>query len=302
MFKVGLCVPTLNAGPQWREWLLRTLPAASMYRVLIIDSTSEDETAVLAEQAGCEVTTIARSDFDHGGTRGWAIGQLDDCEIIVFLTQDAIVADSATLDRLVEVFDDPLVGAAFGRQLPHDDATPIAAHARFFNYPSVSYQVSFSDVERLGIKAAFLSNSFAAYRREALIAAGGFPTGTILSEDMIAGARLLKAGWKLHYCADAQVYHSHNYSVIQECRRYFDIGVLHRRESWLLDMLGRAEGEGKRYVLSETKYLLKRSPMRLPEALIRNFAKYIGYRLGKKEASIPLSIKRHLSMHHHFWK
>ncbi|BBM05676.1 hypothetical protein HAALTHF_27910n [Vreelandella aquamarina] len=87
-----------------------------------------------------------------------------------------------------------------------------------------------------------MSNSFAAYRREALLAAGGFPEGTILSEDMMAGARLLQQGWKLAYCADACVQHSHNYTLAAEFKRYFDIGVFHHREQWLLAWLGKAEG------------------------------------------------------------
>ncbi|BBI49658.1 hypothetical protein HORIV_20790 [Vreelandella olivaria] len=64
---------------------------------------------------------------------------------------------------------------AFGRQLPHPDASPIAAHARYFNYPDESRVVATADIPRLGIKTAFLSNSFAAYRREALSARAGFP-------------------------------------------------------------------------------------------------------------------------------
>ncbi|HBP78237.1 MAG TPA: rhamnosyltransferase, partial [Halomonas sp.] len=72
----------------------------------------------------------------------------------------------------------------------------------------------------------------------------------ILSEDMMAGARLLQQGWKLAYCADACVQHSHNYSLSAEFKRYFDVGVFHHQEQWLLAWLGKAEGEGKRFVLS----------------------------------------------------
>ena len=298
---IGLCVPTLNAGALWRDWLVRTQPAAKHFRVLVVDSSSDDETAAIARDFGCELLVIERCDFDHGGTRQRALHYLSDCDIVIFLTQDALIADQDALAQLVAAFDDPGVGAAFGRQLPHPDASPIAAHARYFNYPDESRVVATADIPRLGIKTAFLSNSFAAYRREALISAGGFPEGTILSEDMIAGARLLKAGWKLAYCAEACALHSHNYSLVEEFQRYFDIGVLHHREAWLLDWLGRAEGEGGRFVRSELSYLWRRAPWRLPEAGLRTLLKYAGYRLGKSEARLPLGVKRRLSMHKHFW-
>ncbi|MCP1314110.1 MULTISPECIES: glycosyltransferase family 2 protein [unclassified Halomonas] len=300
--RLGVCVPTLNAGPGWSDWLTQCETALRPgTRKLVIDSSSTDDTARLAAERGWEVVGIAREAFDHGGTRQFGLKHLDDCDVVVFLTQDALPAHVEALARLTSVFDDPSVGAAFGRQLPHPDATPIAAHARLFNYPAASRVVSKADIPRLGLKTAFLSNSFAAYRRQALLAAGGFPSGTILSEDMIAGARLLEHGYQLAYCADAQVFHSHNYSLVEEFKRYFDIGVLHHREGWLLKWLGKAEGEGGRFVRSEIRYLLRHAPWRLPEAGLRTCLKYAGYRLGKAESRLSVGFKRRLSMHKGFW-
>lgn len=297
----ALCIPTLNAGTLWREWLQRAAPVIAHTTTLVVDSSSDDDTASLAVQAGCRVEVIERAHFDHGATRDWALRQLGDYEIVVFLTQDALLASPTAIEELVAVFEDPTVGAVYGRQLPHRDATPFAAHARSFNYPAHSHRVAPEDMARWGIKAAFLSNSFAAYRRDALLAAGGFPHDTILSEDMVAGARLLKAGWQLAYCAEAQVYHSHNYSGLQELRRYFDIGVLHAREPWIMQMTGQAEGEGKRFVVSEWRYLSRHRPWLIPEAFMRNALKYLGYRLGHSERRLPPWLKRALSMNRGYW-
>ncbi|KIN16313.1 glycosyltransferase [Halomonas sp. ATBC28] len=298
----GVCVPTLNAGKDWRDWLAKTNAACGMAcRKLVIDSSSIDGTPALAHEYGWEVVPIQRCDFDHGGTRQWALSYLRDCDIIIFLTQDALVDDPSALIQLVKAFEDPCIGAAFGRQLPHLEATPIAAHARYFNYPAQSRVVDKGDIPNLGIKAAFLSNSFTAYRRDALLAVDGFPEKTILSEDMIAGARLLKGGWKLAYCSQACVLHSHNYSLLEEFRRYFDIGVLHHREAWLLEWLGNAEGEGIRFVVSELGYTAKKAFHRLPEVIVRTSLKYLGYRLGRLEKHLPAWIKPILSMHTSYW-
>lgn len=301
VFHVSICIPTLNAGALWHDWLQQAAPAIARTTTLVVDSSSDDDTATLAARAGCRVEVIERAQFDHGATRDWALRQLDDYEIVIFLTQDALLASPTAIEELVAVFEDPTVGAAYGRQLPHRDATPFATHARLFNYPAHSHRVAPEDMARWGIKAAFLSNSFAAYRRQALLDAGGFPHGAILSEDMVAGARLLQAGWHLAYCAQACVQHSHNYSWGQEFRRYFDIGVLHARERWILEMTGNAEREGQRFVVSELRYLARHAPWAIPGAFIRNALKYLGYRLGRHERSLPLRLKRRLSMNRGYW-
>ena len=56
------------------------------------------------------------------------------------------------------------------------------------------------------------------------------------------------AGWRTAYVAEAQVYHSHPFTVVQEFRRYFDTGVYHRQEMWLRESFGSPVGEGKRFV------------------------------------------------------
>ena len=298
---VAVCVPTLNPGADFARWLgivTASLPEATL---LVVDSSSEDDTVSLARQVGADTLVIPRQSFNHGATRDMALRHLATSDVVVFLTQDAVPADHQALATLVKAFENPQVGAAFGRQLPHNDATPIAAHARLFNYPSVSRLVDAGDIPSLGIKTAFLSNSFAAYRRQALIEAGGFPHGTILSEDMIAGARLLKAGWALAYQSDACVYHSHNYTLLEEAKRYFDIGVLHSREPLLLRSLGKPEGEGWRFVNSEIRYLWRHAPFSLPEAALRTLVKYMGYRLGRMERRLPVWLKRRLSMHASYW-
>jgi rhamnosyltransferase len=194
------------------------------------------------------------------------------------------------------------VACAYGRQLPHADASPVAAHARLFNYPDVSRSVSLADKSHLGLKACFMSNSFAAYRVADFQAVGGFPSSVILGEDMSVAARLLMAGKRVAYVAGACVHHSHNYTALQEFRRYFDTGVFHARSPWLLQTFGSAGGEGLRFVRSELAYLWRHAPVWIPSALVRTAAKLAGYRMGRLEAMWPLWFKRWCSMHKGFWQ
>lgn len=299
---VAVVVPTLNAGTSWVVWLeklrVQTLP---LQHVLIIDSSSDDATASIAVNAGCDVRIIPRSEFNHGTTRQLAADILVDADIIVYLTQDALLAHEGALACLVEAFTDHEVGVAYGRQLPHHEAKLIGSHARLFNYPETSEIRTMSDASRLGIKTAFTSNSFAAYRRNALMMVGGFPSNSILSEDTYVSAKMLLASWKIAYCAEAKVFHSHDYSIIQEFNRYFDIGVFHARESWVRLAFGSAESEGKKFVISEILFLMRHSPWQIPSAILRTFVKYAGYQLGLHEENIPIALKRKLSMHKGFW-
>ncbi len=301
--RITLIIPTLNGGTTFAE-LLASLCRQTMQpddRILL-DSGSSDDTVKLATEAGFIVVPISRGSFDHGGTRQLGV-EMTAADVVVLMTQDAILADEDSLERLTGVFADSLVGAAYGRQLPRIDAGPSESHARLFNYPQQSRAVSKKDITRLGLRAAFLSDSFAAYRRKALLDIGGFSRRTIMGEDMIAGAKLLRESWNIVYCADAKVYHSHQYEWHQEFSRYFDTGVMHACEPWLLCEFGGAGGEGLKFVRSELLYLWRSGNAVLTGgAFFRTTAKYLGYQLGRRAKWFPLIWKKRWSLNKGYWE
>lgn len=299
---VGLVVPTLNGGARWSA-CLEAIKTQSLIptRLLNIDSASTDGTAELARSAGFEVVRIDRSQFNHGGTRQWAVEHLDNCGIIVFLTQDAIPAARDTIAEIVRCFDDPSVAVAYGRQLPHTGATSIEAHARTFNYGQQSIKKDTSAIAQLGSKVFFCSNSFAAYRRSTLMELGGFRDDLILGEDMEFAARAVKAGYVNFYCATSAVFHSHDYSIVQVLERYFDIGVFDNRNAWMREYFGSHRGEGLRFVKSELRYVAAHAPSEIPRALLQTTGKLLGYRLGLIERRLPTKLKRKLSMQPGYW-
>lgn len=297
-----LCVPTFNPGefaPAFVEALRRQTITPD--QLVIVDSGSSDASPDYFRTHGFSVLSIPQSEFNHGKTRQLCIEAYPAADIVFFLTQDAILGDCHALQTLLDCFADKAVGAAYGRQLPRNDAGAIETHARLFNYPNTSKQKSLADVPTLGIKTAFFSNSFAAYRRSALIEAGGFPSRVILGEDTWVAAKMLRAGWRIAYCAEATVVHSHSYGYAEEFRRYFDIGVFHTREAWLRREFGQPTGEGLRYILSEWRFLAKMAPSLFPSAILRTVLKFIGYKLGALERFLPLWAKRRLSLHTGYW-
>jgi rhamnosyltransferase len=301
--RVGLVIPTLNAGGRWVECLAGIRAQSLMpQRLLVIDSASTDYSVVLAQEAGFEIVRIDRSEFNHGGTRQWAVEYLSDCEIIVFLTQDAILASTDSISEIVLCFDDPVVAVAYGRQLPHKGATPIESHARVFNYGPRTFKKDTAAAKHLGTKAFFCSNSFAAYNRLILLNLGGFRRDLILGEDMEFAARAIKAGYSNVYCATAPVYHSHDYTLAQIVERYFDIGVFDEKNPWMREQFGSHRGEGLRFIASELRYLAMSAPLEIPRALFQTAGKLVGYRLGRLERLLPTALKRKLSMLPSYWR
>ena len=147
-----------------------------------------------------------------------------------------------------------------------------------------------------------MSNSFSAYRLSVFKELGGFPSNTILCEDMYFTAKAVLTGYSVAYVPDAEVLHSHNYTPVEEFKRYFDIGVFHTDEPWIRENFGGAGGEGKKFIISEFSYLIKNAPLWVLLASVNNFMKFLGYKLGQKYKIFPHKIVSLFSMHKGYWR
>ncbi|WP_335986083.1 glycosyltransferase [Spongiibacter tropicus] len=303
MFDFTVVVPVYNGGDIWRQSIQSILGQdVAPQKVVVIDSSSTDDSASLAIDAGFCVKTIEKSDFDHGGTRSTAL-QFVDTEIVIFMTQDAILDSPSAFRRMLDIFQDKNISAAYGRQLPHYDANPLAKYARQNSYGPQGYVTSIEDDFPKGFRKAFMSNSFAAYRVRDLIELGTFPQKLILGEDSYFTAKALVAGKSVAYVADAEVRHSHNYSVREEFKRYFDIGVFHSDQSWMLEELGSVEGEGVKFALGQIAYLFRHKLYYYVFVSIAvSLAKYGGYRLGRIHKKLPEIWCKKMSMFKSYWE
>lgn len=303
---ISVCIPIRNAEPWLASLLMRlkeqVLIAGQSLEILIADSSSSDRSPEICRSFGVVPLVVRPGEFDHGGTRTLLAKEAQG-EFVVFLTQDALPADTHAIAHLLEPFADRNVVAVCGRQLPQKDAGPVGAHLRLFNYPDESSVRSWEARERFGVKTIFLSDSFAAYRRSALEEIGWFPEGLIFGEDSLVCAKFIYGGKKVAYQAEAQVFHSHDYNLIEELRRYFDMGVFHSRETWAFEPLPKAEGEGVKFVVSEWKYFCKgKHWLYLLQSPLRAATKLLGYKLGKAHAKLPRAAILRLTMTPSWWQ
>ncbi|PTS82124.1 glycosyltransferase family 2 protein [Pseudomonas sp. HMWF032] len=301
--RTSVVVLTLNA----QDYLPALLAAfavlpQTVHRVLFIDSSSTDASAALITAAGHQLHSIKRSEFGHGKTRNLALQLCADSEFLVYLTQDACPSGTDWLECLLQPFEDDAVALVYGRQLARSNASLSERFAREFNYPATAERSMLADLPARGIKAVYCSNSFAAYRRAALADVGGFPERLPLGEDMAVALRLLQRGYARVYQPLSCVVHSHDYSVWQELKRYFDIGTLMAMDDELRNVRLAASGEGLRFVRAELAAAWAHS--RLAEVVgifIRTFGKYCGFALGLRYRYLPVGLRRRLSMHAFFW-
>ena len=271
--------------------------------IVIVDSASTDNTRAIARQFGIRVHEISVAEFDHGTTRTMAAEQAAG-DIVVFFTQDAVPQDEHCLDSLLRpLYENESIAVSYGRQLPQPDASLFGRHLRMFNYGDTSCVRQLDDRLKFGLKTVFVSNSCAAYRKKALALVDYFGRDHLFGEDACAVGRLLLKGYRIAYVAEAKVYHSHNYSMLQEFRRYFDVGAFHRQQGWLLQEFGTVKGVGRKYIQSEFNYIVKNGKyLLLVPFILRNLMKFAGYKAGYYHHIFPKAVLPVLSMNSPWWE
>ena len=281
--KIEVVIPTYNGGKKFCQVaeMLKKQVGITPNDVLIIDSSSSDQTVQVARNAGFRVQIINKKDFGHGKTRRRAAEQ-STAEYIVFMTQDAIPASDDSIIQLCKpLMENQNIGVTYGRQLPTHEAGAIGNHARLFNYPAHSQMKTKADIPVLGIKTIFCSDSFAAYNRNTLLAAGNFQDVSF-GEDTLMADKIIHMDYAVYYNKDACVYHSHYLTLREELKRSIFIGRLHRQNHTVFHSYGKISGEGMRFVKSEMYMLISQNKIKLlPSALFHNFFKFLGYQLGK---------------------
>lgn len=300
---VSVIIPTYRPGRDLQELLRRLVKQTYRAERILIVNTEDAYFPLKQEEmpANVRVLHIDKASFDHGGTRDLA-ARMCKSDLLVFMTQDAIPADTHLLENLVSCFERDDVAAAYARQLPRKGAGTLERFTRGFSYGPESEVRTRADLDRLGIRTFCISNVCAAYRRGIYMQLGGFEKHTIFNEDMIYGGWLINEGYAITYCAQARVYHSHAYSGLQQFHRNFDLGVSQAQHPDIFGM-ARSEGEGIRLVKESMLYLVKKGRLwEIPVLIWQSGWKYLGYRLGKAYRRLPAPLVRWCSLNRSYWK
>jgi rhamnosyltransferase len=224
---VSIIMRSFNEG--WA--LCQTLPALRAqdwknWELIIIDSGSTDGSVELIRQAAPRHFIRIRPQ-DYNPARVMNLGMnLASSEIAVFLNADATPQGAAWLRPLAAALQDAQSAAAFGRQIPRPHCRAVFAHdyARCFgpNRASSRWEHFFSMVSS-GV-------------RKDIWARRGFLETMQYSEDDEYTRWCRDQGWRVVYCPDSVVMHSHDYTPAQAYKRSFGeakaLAAVWRRPPW----------------------------------------------------------------------
>lgn len=293
-----ICNPDERTVQAVKRLLKQTYPVNRIYILHTDMGTFPRELETLSEKI--HITHIRPEQFDHGGTRHQG-AMMSHAEFLICMTQDALPVNEKMVENLMAAFEDERVGAAYARQLPASDCGAIERFTRNFNYPAESRVKSEEDLEELGIKTYFCSNTCAAYRKSVYISLGGFETKVIFNEDMIMAGRIIQSGYKIAYVADAQVIHSHHDGCRKLFKRNFDMAVSQTEHPEIFEGIP-SEKEGIKLVKQTAGYLLKiGKPWLVVRLIVQSGFKYLGYRIGKNYRSLPKWAVMRCTMNPGYW-
>ncbi|EJQ53185.1 hypothetical protein IEE_00229 [Bacillus cereus BAG5X1-1] len=300
MKQVSILIPTYNAGVEIRTLLNKLynqkLPEGMGLEIIIVDSSSTDNTKdiIMNEFPKVKFTEIPNKHFDHGGTRN-DLAKMASGDYLLYMTQDAIPVDNNLIISFMKELENEDNLICFARQIPKENANILEQFARGFNYPDEKIVKNLEQVGKLGIKTFFCSNVCCMYKRILFEDPyNGFPQKVILNEDLILASKVILEGKNVIYTSTAKVFHSHNYNLKQQFKRYFDIGMAFESTNYLLEHVSN-EKEGARMIKKQANFLWKENKKMLVYATVENAVKLVAYKLGKVHKIIPVSLKRKLS-------
>lgn len=244
-----------------------------------VTESADDTRALAASVPNAIVLDVKKADFSHSLTRERAMAYAT-ADVVIFLTQDVVLSDEYALKNLAESIGGKVIHA-FARQLTKSRG--IEKYTREKNYPAQSYTMTAADIEKEQIKAFYSSDACAAYDRKKFLELGGFDGKVFrVSEDMYFCRKALLAGYAIRYCAESVVTHSHNLTIRQLYRRYYDIGLFFAQNPEFCQYKSTDSG------LSLAFYILGQALKHFDFPVLFRWlpdmaARYLGMRKGKRQ-------------------
>ena len=247
-------------------------------KIKYVLTESKDNTEEILKKSNINYKKIKKEEFSHGLTREIEAFE-SNADIIVFVTQDVIIEKEDWLFNLTKDIISGEVDACYSRQICTNNT--IEKYTRECNYPKESKIVSKEDIEKLGLKTFFFSDAASAIKRETFVKLNGYDhKKLVINEDMYIAYKLITNGYKIKYCADSEVIHSHVFTLKQYYNRYKDTGKFFKENSYLNNYkVNQAGGNMAKYVLKRAwqdknwNVLLKYIP--------NMAARFIGMKVGK---------------------
>jgi len=295
---VSIIILTKNAGTLFKNVLTNVFKQDyEEYEVIVIDSSSENNTVNIAKQFPVKIIVIDPKDFGHGKTRNFG-AKIAKGNFLVFLTQDAVPRNNSWLTGLIKDLNDKKIAGVYGKQIARDNAVPME---KFFYFKMYHDKKIVWNKNNIKCDEIIFSNANSAVRKKFLLE-NPFPEKILMSEDMEWALTMIDKGFNILYQPLAIVNHSHDTSTINLFKRYFDFGVSHS-EIGNVKSKSKFAGKGFFIFMDTLKYLIVKGQITwIPKAFLYCFAKFSGLILGRNHKYIPKVLKIRLSGYRGYWK
>ena len=194
---VDVLVPSYGEPLEVMERSLRGCRALRypQVRVWLLDDAARPELAALAGRLGCHYSSREQRQHAKAGNLNHVLPRLEG-ELIAVFDAD-VVPVREFLQRTVAPFRDPGVGLVQTPQT-YMNADPVIRNLGLERWLLPDEESFYRWIEpvRQRLGAVVCAGTSFVVRRQALLAVGGFETGTP-SEDLATGIRLTAAGWRL---------------------------------------------------------------------------------------------------------
>lgn len=280
--KVDIICPLYNAENDILTLLdlLKKQKGVEVGKYRFVLTESKDKTEEILKENNIEYTKITRAEFSHSKTREDE-AMKSDADVLVFITQDIIPEREDWLEKLVTPIFNGEADACFSRQITKFNN--IEKYTREKNYPTESYINTKDDVEKKGLRTFFFSDASSAISTKVYKKLGGYDGKRLpISEDMYIAYKLIMNGYKIKYCADSEIFHSHKFTLKQIYDRYRLTGRFMAENSYL-DKFGTTKTGG-----GLAKYILKRALKEFNIKVLFRFlpdmmARWFGMKKGRKD-------------------
>ena len=272
MTKIDIICPLYNASKYinnlHKSFLMQENVSINNIRYVITKSRDNTE-KIVKELDNCVYKVIEPDKFSHSYTR----------EQEAFESNAESLKKKDWLYNLTKPIIDKECVATYSRQICTNNS--IEKYTRECNYPDKSKIVSKDDITKLGLKTFFFSDASSAIDRNVFVKLNGYDQKKfMMSEDMYIAYKIITNGYKIKYCADSVVGHSHIFTLKQYYERYKATGKFFKENKYLNNYKVNAAGG------SLAKYVLKRAWQDKNWSVLLKFvpnmaARYIGMKVGE---------------------
>ena len=277
------------------------------------DKKRDIQDDVLRQFPQIKFSQIPAEEFNHGTTRNLLASKARG-EYLVYICQDVIPMNENWLSNMIEPFEKDLeIAGVFGRQSPRKNCDPFQRKSLdefmdSFGKELTIYQLK-SDNKEKEFEAnkhvfSFFSSANSAIRKSVWEKIP-YRHVVALGEDQFWAKDILLAGYKKAYQPSADVYHSHNFGIWGQFKRWFDEFYHHKMVQnyvgvssfWKIPLLTlRLWFNDVRYIKSRKEYNFFQKIYWIIWIFFMDLARFSSEYLGARYAKLPKWTQRKFSM------